>query len=193
VRAWLSRRWERSLEGPAWASWLVSAILFPFVIVSFVWPRFVEGGYELTGWAGHVLLAVPATLAYALAFLVVVFAVTGGVRSLPRPTVAAVVFGGFCFTPFGGWALVAYLDTALDTDPGRVVDVRLARRVHTKGHDRLEVGPWDGGDTLSLDDLDLPSGTAPGSLVSIRVHPGALGLEWVETRPVPPRRPAGRR
>jgi hypothetical protein len=166
----------------------VSAVLLLLAVGSFVWPRFVEGGYELTGWLGHLLLAVPATIAYAIALLGIVFAVTLGARILPRPTAIAVAWGMFCFTPFGGWALVAYLDAALDTDPGRVVDLRLLRRVHTKGHDRLELGPWNGSETLALDDLDLPVRTTPGSPVSLRVHSGALGLEWVETRPVTPQR-----
>ena len=158
-------------------------ILFAVGVLIFApslgWAVFVSAvpAYEHTGWFVRLLLSVPATLLCGLVLWPVTWLVCRGSAVLPLATLFAAIY-----TPVNAFMLVGTVNVALDQEPGRRVTVSYVRyEKRQKGSNRDILTSWDDpGDTVSLSTtLIRHELRLPGAPVSVTVHPGWLGLEWV--------------
>jgi hypothetical protein len=132
--------------------------------------------HQHVAFLGRALWSVPVTLAYAL----VLWPPTWLVCRSPNSRMLMVMFA-LIYTPVNAYQLTSYANVACDHAPAKRVVVRFVRReVHSKGRNYDTFTSWDDpNDTVELT-AELPSRNAvPGALVSLLVHPGRLGLEWV--------------
>ncbi len=133
--------------------------------------------HAFTGWFLHLVFTVPMTAVVALVLWPPAWLVVRRSMTAPMAQIFAVMF-----TPFVAWQVVGYLDVAFDRDPGRRVEVRYLRYVRPhKGSNYDVIAHWDSpGDTVDLKGFGALEGERrPGATVSLTVHRGWLGMEWV--------------
>lgn len=134
--------------------------------------------HAFSGWLDHLTPTVPTAILVAATSWPVAWLLTRRSQMVALTAMFAVMF-----TPLVAWRLVAYLDVARDTDPGRSVTVRYVRHVrHAKDNGYDVVTGWDDPThTINLQGLEVAhNDVRPGDEVRLRVHRGWLGVEWVE-------------
>ncbi|RIJ69809.1 hypothetical protein D1871_21380 [Nakamurella silvestris] len=92
--------------------------------------------------------------------------------------------------PFAGWSgttAVDHFNQAVDRAPVQIHVVTVLGYTHAvKGPSHNTVQHWADGEAP----FTIEGNFDPGSSVLIRVHPGNLGFEWIDSPPVPaPTRP----
>ncbi|MDB4931768.1 MAG: hypothetical protein JWM10_4252 [Myxococcaceae bacterium] len=133
--------------------------------------------HAFTGWALRLLFTVPMTALLALVLWPPVWLVTRRSQMVPLAAIYALLY-----TPLLAWQVLGYLDVARDADPGRRVEVRYVREMRpAKGPSYDVITSWDDPtDTVNLRGFGgLEGERRPGATVSLTVHRGWLGLEWV--------------
>jgi len=154
---------------------LVMVVVVPGVLVGYVNSQLPI--YEYTVWFMRVLCALPATLVCAAATWPPVWLVCRRTVILPLAAMFAVIY-----TPVSAFMFVSVVNVGLDREPGRVVSVTYVRfEDRAKGADQDVVRSWhDPSSTIEFPATLLrQSERVPGKPVSIMVHRGWLGLEWV--------------
>lgn len=183
---------RRTEEGPGlrWSAGNWLRLAFALVVLTLVptavmgWPNpRVPSLYQHTGWGLRLLLTLPASLLCGVVLWPPIWFITKGSQARFMAATYAVLY-----VPVQAFLWVGYVNVALDGGPGRTTVVRFVRHeARNKGPSLEIVTSWrDPSDTIALTDTFLRSEhRIPGAPISLTIHDGFLGLEWVdEVRPV---------
>jgi hypothetical protein len=153
----------------------IGLVLVPQGILSFADARCEP--YEHLGWMYHFLLSLPLAAVLCL--------VAGGLTWLAfgrSPARGLAIFAILCAMPVLAYRAIGYVNVAYDHSPGVTVTVECVRHIRRhKGRDTDEVTSWrKPGETLELELLALDDARCGARApVTLIVHPGRLGVEWV--------------
>lgn len=132
--------------------------------------------YEFTGTLWPILCAVPFALAFAVVLVPLAY-VVGGRAGRFFVTIYALMY-----VPVLGWQLARYVNIKYDHAAPRIAIVQYVA-THKGEPSMTEYTDWDDPSrTIKLVTGLRSADRVPGAPVKVTIHPGALGMEWVEIK-----------